>query len=396
MSSLLTREFTAIQSTLRDEGLDGWLLYDAHGLNPLAHQIAGIQGVVTRRWFALIPASGQPRFLFHRIENLSFEPMPGEKRVYRTWQGLDEGIDWVLSGCKRVAMEYSPDNAIPYVARVDAATIEKVRARKVEVVSSADLIARFLATWTPAQVETHHRAAKALLEIKDLAFTFISEKVRSRSPLNEFQVAEFIRGEFARRGMYNHNEGPICAVDANAGNPHYDPTAEKCASVGPNQLVLLDLWAKFDEPDAVYADITWTGYTGTTVPDEIRKVFSIVAAGRDRAVAFANDAFARGETVHGFDLDRATRKVITDARYGDYFIHRTGHSIGRQVHDVGPNIDDLETRDRRKLQEGVAFTIEPGIYLPHFGIRSEINVIIQNHRAVVTTLPLQTEVVCLV
>ena len=396
MSSLLTREFTAIQSTLRDEGLDGWLLYDAHGLNPLAHQIAGIQGVVTRRWFALIPASGQPRFLFHRIENLSFEPMPGEKRVYRTWQGLDEGIDWVLSGCKRVAMEYSPDNAIPYVARVDAATIEKVRARKVEVVSSADLIARFLATWTPAQVETHHRAAKALLEIKDLAFTFISEKVRSRSPLNEFQVAEFIRGEFARRGMYNHNEGPICAVDANAGNPHYDPTAEKCASVGPNQLVLLDLWAKFDEPDAVYADITWTGYTGTTVPDEIRKVFSIVAAGRDRAVAFANDAFARGETVHGFDLDRATRKVITDAGYGDYFIHRTGHSIGRQVHDVGPNIDDLETQDRRKLQEGVAFTIEPGIYLPHFGIRSEINVIIQNHRAVVTTLPLQTEVVCLV
>ena len=146
----------------------------------------------------------------------------------------------------------------------------------------------------------------------------------------------------------------------------------------------------------MYADITWTGYTGTTVPDEIRKVFSIVAAGRDRAVAFANDAFARGETVHGFDLDRATRKVITDARYGDYFIHRTGHSIGRQVHDVGPNIDDLETRDRRKLQEGVAFTIEPGIYLPHFGIRSEINVIIQNHRAVVTTLPLQTEVVCLV
>ncbi len=395
MSSLLTSKFSDIQAALREEGLDGWLLYDAHGLNPLAHQIAGIKGVVTRRWFAMIPAQGQARFLFHRIENLSFDPMQGEKKVYRTWQELDAGIDWVLAGCKLVAMEYSPDNAIPYVARVDAATIEKVRARGVEVASSADLVARFLAAWTPSQVETHHRAAAALLEIKDLAFRLISDKVRRGSSLTEFQVAEFIRAEFTKRNMVNDNEGPICAVDANAGNPHYDPTAEKCATIGENQLVLLDLWAKFDEPDAVYADITWTGYTGSSVPDEIRKVFSIVAAGRDRAIVVANEAFLRGETVHGFDLDRATRKVIEDAGYGDYFIHRTGHSLGRLVHDIGPNIDDLETQDRRRLQEGVAFTIEPGIYLPHFGIRSEINVLIQGNRAVVTTLPLQTEVVCL-
>lgn len=396
MPAILSQQLAAIQTALRAEGLDGWLLYDAHGLNPIASQIAGIEGVVTRRWFALVPAQGQPRFLFHRIENLAFEPMPGEKKVYRTWQSLDEGIDWVLAGCKRVAMEYSPDNAIPYVARVDAATIEKIRARKVEVASSADLVAKFLATWSPAQVETHHRAAKALLEIKDLTFTMIAKKVREKSALTEFEVAEFIRGEFARRNMVNHNEGPICAVDGNAGNPHYDPTAEKCASVGPNQLVLLDLWAKFDEPDAVYADITWTGYTGAQVPTEIAKVFSIVAKGRDRAVEFANDAFSRGDSVHGYEVDRSCRKVIEDAGYGDQFIHRTGHSLGRLVHDVGPNIDDLETQDRRKLQEGVVFTVEPGIYLPHFGIRSEINIIIQNGRAVVTTLPLQTEVTCLV
>ena len=396
MSAILSQQLAAIQSALRDEGLDGWLLYDAHGLNPIASQITGVEGVVTRRWFALIPAEGEPRFLFHRIENLAFEPMPGIKKVYRTWQGLDEGIDWVLAGCRRVAMEYSPDNAIPYVARVDAATIEKIRSRKVEVASSADLVARFLATWTPAQLDTHHRAAKALLEIKDLSFALIADRVREKSRLSEYDVCEFIRGEFARRNMLNHNEGPICAVDGNAGNPHYDPTAQKCASVGPNQLILLDLWAKFDEPDAVYADITWTGYTGGTVPAEIAKVFSVVAAGRDRAVGFANSAFSRGETVHGHEVDRAVRKVITDAGYGDQFIHRTGHSLGRLVHDVGPNIDDLETQDRRRLQEGVAFTVEPGVYLPHFGIRSEINVIIQNGRAVITTLPLQTEVTCLV
>lgn len=396
MSAKLSQQLDAIQSALRDQGLDGWLLYDAHGLNPIAGQIAGVEGVVTRRWFALLPAHGQPRFLFHRIENLSFEPMPGEKKVYRTWQGLDEGIDWLLAGCKRVAMEYSPDNAIPYVARVDAATIEKVRSRKVEVASSADLVAKFLATWSPAQVETHHRAARALLEIKDLTFAMIAKKVREKTTLTEFDVAEFIRKEFARRNMVNHNEGPICAVDGNAGNPHYDPTVDKCVSVGPNQLVLLDLWAKFDEPDAVYADITWTGYTGKSVPPEIAKVFSIVAAGRDRAVEFANDAFSRGDSVHGYEVDRACRQVITDAGYGEQFIHRTGHSLGRLVHDVGPNIDDLETQDRRKLQEGVAFTVEPGIYLPHFGIRSEINIIIQDGRAVVTTLPLQTEVTCLV
>lgn len=396
MPAILTDQLAAIQQALRDEGLDGWLLYDAHGLNPIARQIAGIVGVVTRRWFVLIPAQGPVRVLYHRIESLSFEGMAAEKRVYRTWQELDAGIDWATQGCHRVAMEYSPDNAIPYVARVDAATVEKIRARRIEVVSSADLVARFLAAWTPSQFESHRRAVTAVLEIKDLAFDLVRRKVRERASLTEHEVAEFIRGEFARRGMVNDGEGPICAVDANAGNPHYEPTAGKSAKVGPNQLVLLDIWAKFDTPDAVYADITWTGYTGAQVPDEIAKVFGIVARGRDRAVEFANEKLARGETVHGYEVDRAVRTVIEQAGYGEQFIHRTGHSLGRAVHDVGPNIDDLETQDRRRLQENVAFTVEPGIYLPHFGIRSEINVVVQNRRAVVTTLPLQTEVLPLV
>jgi Xaa-Pro aminopeptidase len=279
------------------------------------------------------------------------------------------------------------------VARVDAGTIEKIRALGVEVVSSADLVAGILARWSSTQVDLHRRAAAALLEIKEKAFALIAEHIRARKLLSEYDVVRFIRGEFASRDMVNDGEGPICAVGANAGNPHYEPEPTGSAAVGPEQLVLLDLWAKLNAPEAVYADITWTGYTGKTVPPEVVAVFDVVARARDRAVAFIGERMAGGHPVHGFEVDDVARSVIATAGYGDQFIHRTGHSLGASVHDVGPNIDNLETQDRRRLQEGMAFTIEPGIYLPAFGIRSEINVLIEQKRPVVTTLPLQTEVV---
>ena len=385
----------AIQTSLKSAGIDGWLLYDAHGLNPIARQIVSPHGVVTRRFFMLIPQAGPARILYHRIEQLGFKHLQGEHRLFRTWKELDEGLKWALAGCRRVAMEYSPDNAIPYVARVDAGTIEKVRAIGVEVVSSADLIARFLATWTPAQVDTHKRAVAALMEIKDAAFKLVAERVRAGKALTEMDVVTFMREEFARRGMVNDDEGPICAVDANAGNPHYEPTPAMKATIGPNQVVLLDLWAKLDTPDAVYGDITWVGYTGSVVPKEVSTVVGAVARARNRAIEFLSERFAQGQTVHGFEVDREVRKVIEDAGYGDAFIHRTGHSIGRSVHDVGPNIDDLETQDRRILQPGVAFSIEPGIYLPNFGIRLEIDILIGEKGPVVTTLPLQQEILLL-
>lgn len=389
------RRIEEIQGALRQAGVDGWLLYDAHGLNPIARQIVDLHGVVTRRFFVLVPAHGPVRSLYHRIETLGFAHLVGEHRQFRTWQELDSGLDWVLDGCRRVAMEYSPDNAIPYVARVDAATIEKVRARGVEVVSSADLIARFLATWSPEQLQTHMEAARGLLEIKDLTFDLIRVKTNAGETLTEYDVVLFIREEFSQRGLTNGGEGPICAVDGNAGNPHYEPTEKTHASIGRNQLVLLDLWAKLDQPNAVYGDITWVGYTGSAPPQQMADVFHVAAKGRDRAIAFLEESFERGTAVHGYEVDREVRRVITEAGFGAQFIHRTGHSIGRSVHDVGPNIDDLETQDRRLLQEGVAFTIEPGIYLPEYGVRTEINILIKDNRPVVTTLPLQKELICL-
>jgi Xaa-Pro aminopeptidase len=382
----------AIQASLKSAGLDGWLLYDAHGLNPIARQIVAPQGVTTRRFFVMIPSQGPARILYHRIEQLGFRHLEGEHRLYGAWKELDEGLKWVLGGCRRVAMEYSPDNAIPYVARVDAGTIEKIRALGVEVVSSADLIARFLAAWTPEQVETHKRAVTALMEIKDAAFRLVAERVRAGKTVTELEVATSMRDDMTRRGMVNDGEGPICAVDANAGNPHYEPTATMNATIGPNQVVLLDLWAKLDTPDAVYGDITWVGYTGAEVPKEVATVVGTVARARNRAIEFLTERYAQGQTVHGFEVDREVRKVIVDAGYGDAFTHRTGHSIGRSVHDVGPNIDDLETQDRRVLQSGVAFSIEPGIYLPKFGIRLEIDVLVTDKGPVVTTLPLQQEI----
>ncbi|MBI3872032.1 MAG: aminopeptidase P family protein [candidate division Zixibacteria bacterium] len=380
-----------IQAALRAEELDGWLLYDFHGLNPIARRIAGLHGFVTRRWFLLIPATGEPEVICHLMEEIGFAGVPGRHHHYRTWQELDALLKQILSGRKRVAMEYSPGNAIPYVARVDAGTVEKVRALGTEVVSSADLVAQFSARWSPKQIALHRRAAAGLLEIKDRAFALIGDHVRGRKTLTEYAVAAFVRKEFARLGLIC-DDGPICAVDANAGNPHYEPDSQSSARIDAGQLILLDLWAKCDEPEAAYADITWTGFTGPTVPSTIASVFAPVAAARDGAVAFVNERLRAGQLVHGYEVDAAAREVIVKSGYGDRFLHRTGHSIGTQVHDVGPNIDGLETQDRRRLQEGMAFTIEPGIYLAEFGIRSEINVLIQNGKAEITTLPLQTEV----
>jgi Xaa-Pro aminopeptidase len=333
--------------------------------------------------------------LAHNIEKSKFGHVPGKLIPFSSYKLLEQSVASMLTGAHKIAMEYSPKGRLPYVGLVDAGTIEFVRGLGHEIVSSADLVANFQARLTVEQMASHRIAARNLIEIKNKAFGLVRESLTAGRKVNEWDVCKYMLELFEKYDMET-DAGPNCSVGANAGNPHYEPTAENCAAVGANQLVLLDLWAKFDEEDAVYADITWTGYTGASIPAEIAKVFAIVAAGRDRAISFANERFAQGETVHGFEVDRAVRKVITDAGYGEFFIHRTGHSLGRAVHDVGPNIDDLETQDRRRLQESIAFTVEPGIYLPHFGIRSEINVLVQNNRAVVTTLPLQTEVACLV
>ena len=383
-----------IQTALANENLDGWLLYDFHGSNSIAKEIVEPQGIVTRRWFGWIPRQGEPVFIHHKIEKAPFVNMPGKKVDYLPWQHLDEVLKTTLQGARRIAMEYSPNCAIPYVAKVDAGMIEKLRAWNLEIVSSADLIAQFLAPWTAEQVTMHKRAHDGIAAIRDAAFELVSKSVRDGKSLNEFQVMQFILDEFEKRGLETL-DGPICAVGPNAGAPHYEPTAAASAPIGKEQVVLLDIWAKEKKENAVYADITWVGYTGKTVPAKVQEVFEIVARARDEAIAYANKQLEAGKIVHGYEIDDAARRVITDAGYGEFFIHRTGHSIGTDVHGVGPNIDNLETQDQRRLQEGMCFSIEPGIYLPEFGIRLEVDVMIQDGRAVVTTLPLQTNMVML-
>lgn len=384
-----------IQAALSDTDCDGWLLYDFHGLNPIAQQVIGVRGIVTRRWFLYIPRQGRPVGIVHRMEEPSFDGYPATWRTYGSWKELDAALQTVLSGVRRVAMEYSPDNAIPYVARVDAGTVEKIRATGTEVVSSADLVARLLACWTSAQIDLHRRAAAELIAIKDAAFALIAQRVTDRKRITEFDIVLFIREAFDRRGMET-SDGPICAVGPNAGIPHYEPTESRAEEIGAEQLVLLDLWAKCRQPDAVYADITWVGYTARTIPAEITTVFDVVARARDRALAFINETIDSRGHVMGWEVDRAVRGVIAEAGYGEFFVHRTGHSLGTEVHGIGPHIDDLETQDRRRLRSGMAFSIEPGIYLPDFGIRLEIDCLMENDRAVATTLPLQTEVTPLV
>jgi Xaa-Pro aminopeptidase len=380
-----------IQSFLAKSNLDGWLLFDFHGSNQIARDIVGVKGMVTRRWLCWVPKTGAPQIIRHAIESQPFAHLGGDQQTYSSWRELDAAIRAALGSAKQVAMEYSPNNAIPYIACVDAGTIEKLRSWGIEVVSSADLVAHFLARWSADQIAGHHRAAAALIAIKDKAYALIAERVHGGRTLTEYEVVEFIRNEFQDRGLVT-DEGPICAVDAHAGNPHYEPTAGSSAPIGRGQLVLLDIWAKWNTEDAVYADITWTAFTGDTVSKKITDVFEIVRQARDRAVEFANERLAAGATLYAYEIDDACREVITRSGYGDRFIHRTGHSIGAAVHGIGPNIDNMETQDQRRLEDGMCFSIEPGIYLPEFGIRSEIDVLIETGRAVVTTLPLQTEI----
>jgi Xaa-Pro dipeptidase len=365
----------AIQHALAEDQLDGWLLYDFHGSNPISQRLAGLEGRhVTRRWFYFIPSTGTPRRLVHAIEPAVLDGQPGKTHRYAGRRQLVDGLAALLAGARRVAMEYSPRCAIPYVSRVDAGTIELVRGCGVDVVSSGDLVGRFEAAWDEPAIATHRRASEALYRIKDQAFAFIADRLGAGAPVRELEVQARMLDWFAAEGLVT-DASPIVAVQEHSGDPHYTPTPGTSRAVGPGNLVLLDLWGKLQQPDSVYADITWTGVVGVPTA-EMERVFDAVAAARDAALERAQGAIAAGKAVHGWEVDRAARDVIERAGYGDRFVHRTGHSLGRDVHGNGVHMDDYETHDDRRLLEGTGFTIEPGIYLPHFGIRSEINVVV--------------------
>lgn len=370
-------DIAGVQQALAADGLDGWLLYDFHGSNPVSFQLAGMAEaghLATRRWFYLIPRSGEPRALVHAIERYNLDHLPGAKTVYAGRAQLQAGLGTLLTGLKRVAMEYSPNCAIPYVSRVDAGTVELIRALGVDVVSSGDLIQQFEARWDDAQIASHRSASEKLYRIKDQAFAEVTRRLRDHIPTTEYDIQQQMVGWFKDEGLIA-DSAPCVSAQEDAGNPHYLASAAQHRVIRKDELVLLDLWGKLAAPGSVYADITWVGFTGTTVPPQMAKAFAAICQARDAAVDTVQNGAKAGRPVRGFEADAAARKVLIDAGYEDAILHRTGHSLGENVHGNGAHLDDYETHDERRLIPGSGFTIEPGLYFKDFGVRTEINMV---------------------
>jgi Xaa-Pro aminopeptidase len=379
-------DVAAVQESLRSDGLDAWLLYDFNGSNPIAARLAGLTNgahMTTRRWYYLIPASGSPRALVHAIERHNLDALPGEKQTYAGREQLASGLDRLLRGVRRVAMEYSPQGAIPYLSRVDAGTAEMIRGRGVEIVSSGDLVQRFEAAWTPAQYAQHMRASDALYRIKDRAFDTVRVALQHGTRITEYDLQQQMVQWFEDEGLIT-DSAPDVALGPNAGNPHYLPLREKSAVITPDQVLLLDLWGKVREPGAVFADITWVGFTGVDVADEAARAFDVIVRARDAAVALVEESAMTGRELHGWEVDRAARNVLEQSGYGAHILHRTGHSLGETVHGNGVHLDDYETHDDRRILPGTGFTIEPGLYFDTFGVRTEINVFRRERDAVIS------------
>ena len=378
-------QLAEIQAELRAAKIDGWLFYDHHRRDPIAARILGLgnDGMATRRWFYLIPAKGEPRKLVHRIESAALDALPGKKLVYSGHEELEKLLPKLLGSAKTLAMQYSPKNAIMYVALVDAGTVELVRSFKRRVVSSADLVQKFEAAWTPAQRESHFAAGKLVDRVTREAFAHAAECVRQRQMLTEYELIAWMKRKFDEYGLETA-EGPHAAVGPNAGDPHYEPTREGARKIEEGDLLLLDVWGKLKQPDSVYYDITWMGYLGSRVPENYAKTFAVVREARDRAVEFVQQNVRAGRPIAGWQVDGVARGVIRKAGLAKYFVHRTGHSIGRDVHGAGANMDDLESHDVRRLIPHTCFSIEPGVYFPEYGIRSEVNVLVEEKDARVT------------
>jgi Xaa-Pro aminopeptidase len=382
----------AIQSALRERNIDAWLFYDHHHRDPIAYRVLGLPNgmMVTRRWYYLIPAQGEPLKLVHKIESGHLDTLPGKKLQYSGWQELFDQIKRMLSGYRDIAMQYSPNNLIFYVSMVDGGTVELIRGLGKNIVSSGDLVAQFEATLTNDQIKTHFAARDKIDAITQAAFKEIGSRVRNGGT-TEHKIQQWFMEAFRRENLVT-DDPPIVAVNANSGNPHYEPRADKSAPICEGDFVLLDVWAKQNAPDAVYYDITWTGFVGKAPSDQMKQIFTVVRDGRDAGVRKVQDAIAAGSPIAGWEVDRAVRDHIKKSGFGEYFIHRTGHSIGTEVHANGANMDDLEIHDERRILPNSCFSIEPGIYLPEFGVRSEVNVLVRPHAAEVTG-KIQTEIV---
>jgi Xaa-Pro dipeptidase len=381
-----------IQSALRERNIDAWLFYDHHHRDPIAYRVLGLpaKSMVTRRWYYIVPAQGEPAKLVHRIEAGHLDSLPGTKQEYSSWQELSDGLRKMVAPYRNIAMQYSANNIVFYVSLVDAGTVEMVRGFGKNIVSSADLVALFEATLTDDQIKTHFEARDAIDEITAAAFQEIGRRVRNGGT-TEYAMQQWFMEAFQRRNLVT-DDPPVVAVNANSGNPHYEPHAEGSAAIREGDFVLLDVWAKKNTPDAVYYDITWTGFVGKAPSDRQREIFEVVTGARDAGVRAVKSAIDAGSRIAGWEVDQATREHIQKAGYGQYFIHRTGHSIGTEVHANGANMDNLEIHDERQILPNSCFSIEPGIYFPEFGIRSEVNMMVRPKAAEVTG-KIQSEIV---
>jgi len=383
-----------IQKDLRSAKLHGWLFYDFRGRDPIAHRVLGLpEAMRTRRWFYFIPAKGAPRKLVHKIESESLAVLPGETLYYAGLKELQAGLKKLLGRAKTIAMQYSPKNAIPYVSMVDAGTIEMIRSAGAKVVTSADLVQKYEACWSKEQLDSHMAAGIAIDRIIREAFVHAAQSVREKKSLTEYDLKEWLLQKFAEAGIVTE-EGPDVAVNANASDPHYAPTREKAAPIREGDLLLLDVWGKQKAAGSVYYDVTWVGYLGAKVPAKYVKIFELVREARNRAVELIRSSVKAGKQLQGWQVDQAARSVIEKAGYGKYFFHRTGHNIGQSVHGNGVNMDGLETRDERHLIPRTCNSVEPGIYLPEFGIRTEVDVYVDEKEARVTGA-VQTEILAL-
>jgi Xaa-Pro aminopeptidase len=374
-----------LQEVIRHSGIAGWLLYDFRGQNPLARRIVQFPagGHATRRWLYFIPATGEPRKLVHRIESAVLDHLPGEKQIYLRWQELEAGIRWLIEPAAahahpRIAMEYSPGVSNPYISCVDGGTLEFVRALGVKVVSSGDLIQQFEATLDDEQWAMHCAAARHTDQAFAVAWKYIAEQVRGGNPPTEIDVQRRIMAYFADNSLVTDHP-PIVGVGPHSGDPHYAPSEQSNSTIREGEFVLIDLWAKLDKPRSIYSDLTRIGFVGAKVPEKFESVFQIVARARDAGIQIVRDAVADKRPLRGYEVDDACRAVIETAGYGQYFVHRTGHNIGENTHGNGTHMDNLETREERLVIPRTLFSIEPGIYLPEFGVRSEVNVYV-DHR----------------
>jgi Xaa-Pro aminopeptidase len=387
-------DIQAIQKVLREEKMDGWLFYDILHRDPIAYRVLGLHDALAkRRWFYWIPAKGAPKKLVHRIESFTLDSLPGEKLQYAERSELEKNLGKLLGRAKIVAMQYSPNNAIPQISLVDAGTVDLLRSLKKKVVSSANLIQRFEAVWSAEQHAGHIEAGKLIDKITQDAFSHAAKLVRSKTAFTEYDLQQWMAEEFRANGL-TADSAPIVAVGPHSGDPHYEPKKEGSSQIKEGDLLLLDVWGKLDKPDSVYYDITWMGYFGAKVPEKYAKVFAVAQQARDAAVNFAREATAAGKTFEGWQVDRAARDVIKKAGFGKYFVHRTGHSIGQEVHGAGANMDDLESHDVRRVIPRTCFSVEPGIYQPEFGVRTEVDVYVGEKEAGVTGA-VQSEILAL-